>query len=103
MTRCLRDLSAHLQEALRDSDTSARLGGDEFLIVARRAHADPLAVAQRVINGWRSANHAETTLSAGVALHRSALDPDQTFERADKALLQAKAAGKNQAKLYSGD
>ncbi len=99
----LRELSAHLQDALRDSDTSARLGGDEFLIVARRAHADPLAVAERVINGWSSANHAQTTLSAGVALHQPGVKPDDTFQRADQALLKAKAAGKNQANLYTTD
>ena len=47
----LQDLSQHLRDCLRDSDTSARLGGDEFLVVARRASSDPVAVAQRILRG----------------------------------------------------
>ena len=101
----LQDLSAHLRDCLRDSDTSARLGGDEFLIVARRAHADPLAVASRVLNGWAH-KEGQTTLSAGVALHQvdptdpTTLGSQVTFERADRALYQAKAKGKNRAQLW---
>ncbi len=96
----LQELSAHLQHCLRDSDMSARLGGDEFLIVARRAHADPLAVADRVLSGWQGKGGL-TTLSAGVALHQAQAETADTFDRADSALYQAKAAGKDQACLWS--
>ncbi len=95
----LQELSAHLQHCLRDSDMSARLGGDEFLIVARRAHADPLAVANRVLEGWQGKGGL-TTLSAGVALHEGTAETADTFDRADSALYQAKAAGKDQARLW---
>ncbi|MEM7337533.1 MAG: sensor domain-containing diguanylate cyclase [Actinomycetota bacterium] len=95
----LQDLSAHLRVCLRDSDTSARLGGDEFLIVARRAFADPLAVADRILIGWAQQG-GSTTISAGVALHEDATGTDATFDRADKALYQAKAAGKNRAHMW---
>jgi len=95
----LQELSAHLRHCLRDSDTSARLGGDEFLIVARRAFADPLGVADRVISGWANAGRS-TTLSAGVALHEPNADPTTTMERADQALYQAKESGKNRARMW---
>ncbi len=95
----LQELSGHLRDCLRDSDTSARLGGDEFLIVARRAHADPLAVAGRVLDGWHDKGKT-TTISAGVALHEGDTTSQRTFERADRALYQAKAAGKNRAQLW---
>lgn len=95
----LQDLSAHLRHCLRDSDTSARLGGDEFLIVARRAFADPLAVADRILIGWSTSGRS-TTISAGVALHEPEVDTSQTLDRADKALYQAKAAGKNRAHMW---
>ncbi len=98
--RVLQQLSSHLRECLRDSDTSARLGGDEFLIVARRAHADPLAVANRVLTGWAEIG-GTTTLSAGVALHETAQPSEITFEQADRALYQAKANGKNRAQLWA--
>lgn len=95
----LQELSAHLGDCLRDSDTSARLGGDEFLIVARRAHANPMAVAGRVLDGWVGKG-GPTTLSAGVALHEQNVTSADTFQRADAALYAAKAAGKDQAKLW---
>lgn len=98
----LQDLSAHLRHCLRDSDTSARLGGDEFMVVARRAFADPLAVADRILIGWATKGRS-TTISAGVALHEPETDADLTLERADRALYQAKAAGKNRAhRWYEG-
>ena len=95
----LQDLSIHLQSCLRDSDTSARLGGDEFLVVARRAFADPVKVAQRILKGWAEQGRS-TTLSAGVALHESTVDVAETFDRADQALYAAKAAGKNRAQMW---
>ena len=98
----LQDLSAHLRHCLRDSDTSARLGGDEFLVVAHRAFADPLAVADRILIGW-STKPGSTTISAGVALHEPDMEAAETMERADQALYQAKAAGKNRAhRWYEG-
>ncbi len=95
----LQDLSSHLRDCLRDSDTSARLGGDEFLVVARRAFADPVAVAQRILRGWAKSGRS-TTISAGVALHEAGVDVDETFERADQALYRAKSAGKNRAQMW---
>ncbi len=95
----LQDLSNHLQACLRDSDTSARLGGDEFLVVARRAFADPVKVAQRILRGWAERD-GSTTLSAGVALHEANVDVSETFDRADQALYAAKAAGKNRAQMW---
>lgn len=95
----LQDLSQHLRDCLRDSDTSARLGGDEFLVVARRAFSDPVAVAQRILRGWAGSGRS-TTLSAGVALHESNVAVDETFDRADQALYRAKASGKNRAQMW---
>ena len=95
----LQDLSAHLRRCLRDSDTSARLGGDEFLVVARKAFADPLAVADRILIDWSRSGRG-TTISAGVALHEPEVPNTDTLERADKALYQAKAAGKNRAHMW---
>ncbi len=96
----LQELSGHLRAVLRDSDTSARLGGDEFLVVARRAHADPLAVATRILRGW-DGKGGLTTLSAGVALHEADVSTAETFDRADRALYTAKRQGRDQARLWN--
>lgn len=95
----LLDLSEHLKACLRDSDTSARLGGDEFMVVAKRAFADPEAVADRILHGWDIPDRS-TTLSAGVALHEPEVTAQVTYDRADEALYAAKEAGKNQSKLW---
>ena len=58
-----------------------------------------------MLNGWAH-KEGQTTLSAGVALHQvdptdpTTLDSQVTFERADRALYQAKAKGKNRAQLW---
>ncbi len=98
----LLDLSDHLKACLRDSDTSARLGGDEFMVVAKRAFADPEAVAERILHGWDIPDRS-TTLSAGVALHDADVTAQVTYDRADEALYGAKEAGKNQSKLWNSE
>ena len=95
----LLELGDHLTDCLRDSDTSARLGGDEFMVVAKRAFADPEAVAERILHGWDTPERS-TTLSAGVALHDAEATAQITYDRADQALYSAKEAGKNQSKLW---
>jgi len=67
--------------------------------------ADPRADANRVRGGWEP-SLGQATLRAGVALHQvdptdpNTIDSQVTFERADRALYQAKAAGKNRAQLW---
>ena len=56
-------------------------------------------VAGRVLDGWHDKGKT-TTISAGVALHEGDTTSQRTFERADRALYQAKAAGKNRAQLW---
>jgi diguanylate cyclase (GGDEF)-like protein len=89
---------------LRSYDRVFRYGGDEFLILLPAAHIE---VAARLIERLR-AGLAATTLGvdeAGRPLRMTAsfgitpLEPDvsaeESMDRADKALLLAKAAGRN--------
>jgi diguanylate cyclase len=89
---------------LRSYDRVFRYGGDEFLILLPAAHIE---VAARLIDRLRS-GLAATTLAvdeAGRPLRMSAsfgitpLEPDvsaeESMDRADKALLLAKSAGRN--------
>ena len=89
---------------LRSYDRVFRYGGDEFLILLPAAHIE---VAARLIERLRS-GLAATTLAvdeAGRPLRMTAsfgitpLEPDvsaeESMDRADKALLLAKAAGRN--------
>ena len=86
----------------------ARLGGEEFAVLASDVAIDELArrlfdfrdrlSATPIIVGKAA---VRVTVSAGVALR----DDDQTFERlyseADRALYQAKAAGRNRIQFAS--
>lgn len=94
----LHNLGTYLQACVRSSDDVARLGGDEFVVVARAAGRDVMATANRLLRGWREGSH-RTTISIGVALHRVDGAAEDTFDRADAALYQAKSEGRDRAVL----
>jgi diguanylate cyclase (GGDEF)-like protein len=98
----LHDLGRYLQACVRSSDDVARLGGDEFVVVARAAGRDVTVTAERLLRGWRQVE-GRATLSIGVALHRPDLGPDDTFDRADAALYEAKSQGRDRVVLADDD
>jgi diguanylate cyclase (GGDEF)-like protein len=91
---------------LRPYDKVFRYGGDEFLISLPGAD---LAAGQRVIEHIRDAlastpivvgpadNSIRATASFGLALLEPDVSVEESIDRADKALLVAKAAGRNRA------
>jgi diguanylate cyclase (GGDEF)-like protein len=107
---CLRDVARALQLALmRPDDVLARYGGEEFIALLRDSPADGAqAVAERLratVQNLRIENagspEAVVTVSIGVA---SAELTDEAaaarmVEDADRALYEAKCAGRNQVKL----
>jgi len=82
-----------LRATVRGRDSVGRYGCEEFLIVlAPGGDADGLL--QRLRAEWLANRPVPITFSAGVAA--SAGDPDETVSLADKALYQAKEAGRDQ-------
>jgi diguanylate cyclase (GGDEF)-like protein len=107
---CLREVARALQRALmRQDDVLARYGGEEFIVLLRDSPAaDAQSVAERLratVQNLRIENAGSpervVTVSVGVA---SAELTDEAaaarmVENADRALYEAKCAGRNQVKL----
>lgn len=103
----LREIAAQLSRRLRDEDTVARIGGDEFLIMlpSIRDIAGIVRPAQELLHLCAAAAPAQgpdVTASMGIAVFPLDTDePEQLLHRADRALHDAKRAGKNQYRFAS--
>ena len=95
-------------ECVRTTDTVARLGGDEFVVILQGLHArEPEAaveaevVAQKILRVLNQpydlqGSEVHSTPSIGIAMFRSAQPAAQELlQRADLAMYQAKAQGRN--------
>jgi len=101
----LRRFAALAEDTVRSVDFVARWGGDEFLLVLIGANA---SVAERVTNRLRE--HTKEirmqggafegiSVSIGVAQFRKGERVSQLLSRADQALYEAKAHGRNRVVL----
>lgn len=100
--RVLKAAAKILQENLRDSDFIARFGGEEFVTLMPETALNHALIASeklRKIIEESPFHHRDqsvpVTISCGLAQFRSGDTPEQVFERADKALYQAKQSGRN--------
>lgn len=106
----LRKVAARMVGAVRNDDVVCRLGGDEFLIVMTDTVA---AVASSIVERVRSVvtetalatrdGNIPMSVSVGCTV-RVPHDPaslEALLERADQALLQSKAAGRNRVRMTS--
>jgi diguanylate cyclase (GGDEF)-like protein/PAS domain S-box-containing protein len=86
--------------ALRDGDFLARYGGEEFVVVLP---ACAPAEAHQVIERLRAVTPAGQTCSAGIAAWDGEEDPQRLIDRADSALYEAKAAGRDRTVVQRGE
>ncbi len=105
----LQQVAQRLRECVRETDTISRQGGDEFLIALTDIH-DQEAVSRvttKVIDALSKPfsidNHElAATVSMGVAVWPDdGQDFDALLQRADTAMYQAKAAGRNTYRFYT--
>src|SRR5690606_33057351 len=91
--------AAILTRTTRRMNLSARFGGEEFIAVLAGSDADgAYRFAERVRTALRARNVGAPplTVSAGVAQYDfSMTSPDDLLSAADRALYQAKRAGRN--------
>jgi diguanylate cyclase (GGDEF)-like protein len=99
----LKQLGEYLIEQLRRIDIPARVGGDEFVIICpETSKLSARVLADRLRQGIEDLKIGEDevypgiTASVGVATFPEDGElPDQVLEKADRALYEAKARGKN--------
>jgi len=104
----LRSVARAIRKTSRDSDIAARYGGEEMAIILPETNArDAMAAAERIRAAVASTEvpHLEeklrVTISLGVAeFPTHAQEKKDLIRRADKAMYNAKHAGKNRVMLY---
>ena len=91
-----------MKGSLRPSDTVARYGGEEFVVLLPDTELNDaqtiLTRLQRSLSGglfMHEQKNVMVTFSAGVTEHRSGERIEDSLERADQALFEAKRKGKN--------
>lgn len=98
----LRQLARLLEQAIRDVDFAARVGGEEFLLVLSQTDiVGALQVLERlrmslVRQHWELCPDLQLTLSVGVSAYCPSEPWEDALQRADNALYQAKADGRDQ-------
>lgn len=108
--RVLQALADTLRQQTRKVDFAARLGGDEFAVIFSRAQivdmCDRLGKMAEAFVGLQKgdpavAPHGLSTLSIGLTCFDPQRDetPDDVLRRADQALYQAKANGRNRIEV----
>ncbi|MDC8770599.1 EAL domain-containing protein [Roseateles albus] len=106
-------IAQRLNTCVRESDSVARLGGDEFVVMLEELSVDPIeALAQANVVGRKildvlsdsyhlTGNAHHSTPSIGVTLFGERHEAiDEPLKRADLAMYQAKAAGKNTLRAF---
>ncbi len=89
----LKQVSAHLKDIVRDSDTVARLGGDEFAILMEviRDEEEVRTVAERIITSFGHLSAIGSTVSIGISVYpRHGGNGALLLKCADHAMYQAK-------------
>jgi diguanylate cyclase (GGDEF)-like protein len=93
--RLLREIAAAWRELVRGDDLLARLGGEEFGLLLLDCAP---GVATEVIERLRGVMPEGETCSAGLAARRLAEPIESVIVRADRALYDAKSAGRDLAR-----
>jgi diguanylate cyclase (GGDEF)-like protein/PAS domain S-box-containing protein len=115
------EVASRLASSIREVDTVARLGGDEFVIILEDLDAEALAAMQAesvavkiqaalnepylldlsLAGGALDSRSYQCTSSIGITLFRDqSQSVDELMKRADTAMYQAKAAGRNALRFF---
>ena len=100
----LQAIASTISHVCRESDISFRFGGEEFVVLLQKTDEDGAGIiAERLrlevskINLNQNGKSIQPTVSIGISTRSAGQKEhiDQLFDRADKALYEAKQAGRN--------
>lgn len=100
--RVLRDLAGLFDDSIRETDLIARYGGEEFVVVMPHTDAAGAGVFAERLRA-RVEDQLAITVSGGVAEARLGDCQEDLIARADAALYEAKADGRNRVFADTGD
>lgn len=107
----LKEVAQRIQACLRESDTVARVGGDEFIVLlpTMESEQDALVVAEKIRCSLKELFELEghslaISSSTGIAIYpEHGSDESQLVKNADTAMYYAKAAGRDNVKIYQSN
>ena len=107
----LREVSARIQQSVREIDTVARLGGDEFVVILTRIRdsRDPAPVAEKILEAISSrmtlaGTEVFANSSIGIALYpNDASSAEELMKSADAALYHAKDKGRGNFQFFTAE
>ncbi len=110
------EVANRLQTCMREGDTVARMGGDDFVVILESLNTEPAqaaaqaeTVAGKILDFLRQPYSLQDyeyhcTASIGINLfHNHDSTVDELLKRADAAMYQAKASGRNTLRFYDAD
>ena len=118
------EVASRMASCIREGDTVARLGGDEFVVILQDLDAEAVAATQAesvavkiqaavnqpylldlsLAGGDLKPHTHSCTSSIGIALFcDQSLSVEELMKRADTAMYQAKAAGRNTLRFFDPD
>lgn len=110
----LQQAAQRITGCLRDTDTVARLGGDEFVVLieglnelSEYAADEAMTIAQKILAAIEvpfvlNSREYQSTASIGITVfHDHMENADNVLQKAELAMYQAKAAGRNTIRFFA--
>lgn len=105
--KALKVIAIALKKSMRETDFVARFGGEEFVAILPNLHPEdlqkPLDLLRKKVKAIPfkfKGQQLSISISIGATLLKDSDEISDAFERADRALYEAKSSGRNATKIH---